>query len=397
MQNELSDLRQRVAPMNSKDEHPAGLFQPFKKPALGFVGTLLTELRPVMKEPSAKKVVWLMVGNIICSSVLSYWSRSSASLALGAFTQLTLFDLLCLGNCLLGMWVSQQKPGPTYSFGYRRWEVLAILASTILSQLGSFLVLKESLERLLEPVAVHSGRLLPGVVLGLCWHLLVQLSVQQPSLATVLQASSSSWLQEHLTDISHSVCSVVPGLSGLLLPRLNPILLLGWAEACLLLFCHTLLLSYGWQHADTVTAVLLAIMCCATMLPVSIHCACVLLQTTPRHLLGQLDKCLREASTLDGVLEFRHELFWTLAFGTLAGSVHVRVRRDANEQLVLAHIVDRLSGLVPELTVQVFKDEWAWSRAAPFHPSRDQTAGLERRESLGSQSVLQVATAPAKV
>ncbi|XP_075742131.1 zinc transporter 6-like [Rhipicephalus microplus] len=143
MQNELSDLRQRVAPMNSKDENSAGSFQPFKKPALGLIGTLLTELRPVMKEPAAKKVVWLMVGNIICSSVLSYWSRSSGSLALNAFTQLTLFDLLCLGNCLLGMWVSQQKPGPTYSFGYRRWEALAILASTILSQLGSFLVLKE--------------------------------------------------------------------------------------------------------------------------------------------------------------------------------------------------------------------------------------------------------------
>ena len=31
----------------------------------------------------------------------------------------------------------------------------------------------------------------------------------------------------------------------------------------------------------------------------------VLLQTTPSHLLSSLDKCLREASTLDGVLEFR--------------------------------------------------------------------------------------------
>ena len=32
---------------------------------------------------------------------------------------------------------------------------------------------------------------------------------------------------------------------------------------------------------------------------------------------GQLDKVLREASTLDGVLEFRHEHFWTLAFGKM--------------------------------------------------------------------------------
>lgn len=41
------------------------------------------------------------------------------------------------------------------------------------------------------------------------------------------------------------------------------------------------------------------------------------IQTAPSHILGQLDKVLREASTLDGVLEFRHEHFWTLSFGTL--------------------------------------------------------------------------------
>jgi len=40
-------------------------------------------------------------------------------------------------------------------------------------------------------------------------------------------------------------------------------------------------------------------------------------QTTPSHIIGQLDKCIREASTLDGVLEFRHEHFWTVAFGMM--------------------------------------------------------------------------------
>ena len=40
-------------------------------------------------------------------------------------------------------------------------------------------------------------------------------------------------------------------------------------------------------------------------------------QTTPSHVVSQLDKCLREALTLDGVLEFRHEHFWTLSTGVL--------------------------------------------------------------------------------
>ena len=41
-----------------------------------------------------------------------------------------------------------------------------------------------------------------------------------------------------------------------------------------------------------------------------------------------------------------------------AGSAHVRIRRDANEQLVLAHVTNRLLPLVSALTVQIFKDDW---------------------------------------
>ena len=35
---------------------------------------------------------------------------------------------------------------------------------------------------------------------------------------------------------------------------------------------------------------------------------------------------------------FRNEHFWTLTWGVLAGSLDVRVRRDANEQTVLAEV-----------------------------------------------------------
>lgn len=95
-----------------------------------------------------------------------------------------------------------------------------------------------------------------------------------------------------------------------------------------------------------------------TMFPFGVYTGKILLQTTPAHLITQLDKSLREASTLDGVLEFRDEHFWTLSFGMLVGSLHVRIRRDADEQLVLAHVWNKLAGLVQHLTVHIFKDDW---------------------------------------
>ncbi|CAF89989.1 unnamed protein product, partial [Tetraodon nigroviridis] len=114
----------------------------------------------------------------------------------------------------------------------------------------------------------------------------------------------------------------------------------------------------NYNAADTASAVAIALMTFGTMYPMSVYSGKVLLQTTPPHVIGQLDKLLREVSTLDGVLEVRNEHFWTVGFGSLAGSAHVRIRRDANEQLVLAHVTNRLLPLVSTLTVQIFKDDW---------------------------------------
>jgi hypothetical protein len=113
---------------------------------------------------------------------------------------------------------------------------------------------------------------------------------------------------------------------------------------------------------DTYSSIFMAIMTIGTMLPFGVYTGNILLQTTPSHLITQLDKVLREASTLDGVLEFREEHFWTLSLGHLAGSLQVRIRRDADEQLVLAHVWNKLAGIVHILTIHIFKDDWMRQR-----------------------------------
>lgn len=150
----------------------------------------------------------------------------------------------------------------------------------------------------------------------------------------------------------------MPGLSKILLPRVNPFILVGVADA-FTLTCTYLLIQMGSSYLiDTYASIIIAIMTMGTMLPLAVYTGKILLQTTPPHLITQLDKCLREASTLDGVLEFRDEHFWTLSLGVLVGSLHIRVRRDADEQLVLAHVWNKLAGMVQILTIHVFKDDW---------------------------------------
>lgn len=139
-------------------------------------------------------------------------------------------------------------------------------------------------------------------------------------------------------------------------------------------FCH--LIFSEANIMDTVCGSVLSFLLIVTLLPLCSFTGNILLQTTPTHMTSHLDKCLREASTMDGVLEFRNEHFWSLGYNNIVGSLHVRIRRDANEQVVLSHLTNRLSNLLSDLTIQVFKDEWSWQPTSRYMRT-DQSALLK--------------------
>ncbi|XP_060687321.1 zinc transporter 6 [Hemiscyllium ocellatum] len=335
-----------------------GTIHPFHKTHRSLGGKFTQEFLLVSADRRSWKILLFGLLNLICTGFLLMWCSSTNSMALTAYTYLTIFDFFSLMTCLISFWVTLKKPSSGYSFGFERFEVLAVFAATVLAQLGALFILKESVERFLEQPEIHTGRLLVGTFVALFFNLLTMLSLKNKALSYVSEAASTSWLQEHVADLSRSLCGIIPSLSNILLPRMNPFVLIDLAGALALCITYMLIEINNYFAVDTASAIAIAVMTFGTMYPMSVYSGKVLLQTTPSHVIGQLDKLLREVSTLDGVLEVRNEHFWTLGFGTLAGSVHVRIRRDANEQLVLAHVTNRLSTLVKTLTVQIFKDDW---------------------------------------
>ncbi|XP_042357928.1 zinc transporter 6 isoform X2 [Plectropomus leopardus] len=340
------------------DTYVLGTIHPFRKTHRSIFGKLQQEFRLVTSDRRSWRILLFGALNLLCTGCLLMWCSSTNSMALTAYTYLTIFDLFSLITCLISSWVTMKKPSQVYSFGFERLEVLAVFASTVLVQLGALFILKESVERFMEQPEVHTGRLLVGTFVALFFNLLTLLSVRNKPFTYVSEAASSSWLQEHVADLSRSLCGIIPGLSSVLLPRMNPFVLINMAGALSLCITYMLIEINNYNAVDTASAVAIALMTFGTMYPMSVYSGKVLLQTTPSHIIGQLDKLLREVSTLDGVLEVRNEHFWTVGFGSLAGSAHVRIRRDANEQLVLAHVTNRLLPLVSTLTVQIFKDDW---------------------------------------
>jgi hypothetical protein len=97
--------------------------------------------------------------------------------------------------------------------------------------------------------------------------------------------------------------------------------------------------------------------------------ALILMQTVPLETVQRIQNSLREMATFEGILEFQHQHFWIVHEGELAGSLHVRVRRDANSQTVLAQVSNKLAHLIAprNLTVQVVKDDWMQA-AIPVTP-----------------------------
>uniref|UniRef100_A0A8C1I0X1 Solute carrier family 30 member 6 n=1 Tax=Cyprinus carpio carpio TaxID=630221 RepID=A0A8C1I0X1_CYPCA len=324
-----------------------GTIHPFRRSHRSVLGRFAQEFSLVTSDRRSWRILLFGVLNLICTACLLMWCSSTNSMALTAYTYLTIFDLFSLITCLLSFWVTMKKPSQVYSFGFERFEVLAVFASTVLVQLGALFILKESVERFVEQPEVHTGRLLVGTFVALFFNLLTLLSVKNKPFVFVSEAASTSWLQEHVADLSRSLCGLIPALSSVLLPRMNPFVLINLAGAFALGITYML--------------IEIKLICSCTPYCSSSSTLVVLsfLQTTPSHVIGQLDKLLREVSTLDGVLEVRNEHFWTIGFGSLAGSVHVRIRRDADEQMVLAHVTNRLNTLVSTLTVQIFKDDWA--------------------------------------
>lgn len=319
--------------------------------------SVLTSIFYLVRSSHSRSTIIITIATLIACLIVFTMAGQANSMALQAYCSLCIFDLLFIGTALLSAWIMENNNTKvrqkiqnatnnnnnnstdhptslfiptqtiaTFSYGTARFEVLAVFTSTMLSILGAFFILKESIEKYLEDETINREYLILASILTFIMHMFVIYFVRNQAFDHVIAASSSSWLQEHVSDMFQSVCHYIPGLSRLLLPRINPLALLCWCGLAIV-FSDSFLLKMGYGHfVDTLSSLLMAFMTFGTMVPMAIYSGKILLQTTPAPMIGQLDKCLHEASRLDGVLEFRHEHFWALSFGTLVGSLHVRCR-----------------------------------------------------------------------
>lgn len=316
-------------------------------------------LHRVLEHPSGRRASTATAACALCAIFLIYVVSVTRSLVLTGAAWLSVFSFFALFSAIVSMAIPQ-KCSENYTFGLVRAPVVAVFSTAVLAQLSAVFLTKESVEQMLETGHHHGGHpasnyhfYSASIVVTIALFLAAYAVPNQP-FQYVLTSSHSSVLQEHAADISHAICYVVPGLSRILLPRINALSLLAFICSACCIATHWFLEEFWWF--DAVAALVLSFSVFSTMMPLSSYTGRVLLQTTPPHVHNQIDRCISEASTVDGVLELRNLHFWQLDFSQIAGTVDVRVRRDANEQMVLALVTEKLHPVVHILTVQVLKD-----------------------------------------
>ena len=275
------------------------------------------------------------------------------------------FDCTALIIGLYGSIMSKWKPNQIYSYGYVRYEYLSGFINGILLIFISIYILIESIHRLIDPPIVHTKQLLLvsflgflvnmyGVIYfhdqhhgGTCNHH----SHQDECNGVDSSATTSIFNHHHHHHHHHHHDENIYGVY---------LHMIADALGSVGVITSTLLVEYlGWYTADPICSLIISVMILYTSIPLITNSSRVLLQRTPTIYEQQINECVREILTLDGVVSANNLHFWVLKSNHNVGNLKVMITTQSNEQTTLKQVVDIFRNHncdLKDLTIEVEKD-----------------------------------------
>lgn len=301
--------------------------------------TVSDYIRIIWVDKDAKNLFMFIILSTTFTFVEILYGTMSNSLGLISEAFHTFFDNIAMVISLMALVLSRSDPNNRFSYGYDRIEILSGFANGAFLLFVSFFLFVESVERILEPPELHShGRVISVAFVGLIINALGIMFFSRHSLHRS-ESIRSKARQDNMNIITtHLFTDMISGIG---------VIISSWLGQ-----------SMGWHFADTLVSIIIAVLIVRNAWPICSKTARVLLQTTPDSIYPHINKCLREASTLEGVLEYHSEHFWTQSPGIFVGSLSIKIRADANEQAVLQQVTKLFQPHIRHLTVQIEKDNW---------------------------------------
>lgn len=238
-------------------------------------------------------------------------SAVTGSLALLADAGHMFTDVAGILLAVLAITFASRPPTPQRTFGYYRLEILAAVVNAVLLFGIAVYILVEAWQRWQHPPEVEGGLMLAFALIGLVANL-VSLLILRSGAKESLNVRGA--YVEVLGDLLGSAAVIVAAL---------------------------VIAVTGWQRADVVASVLVALMILPRTWALLREAVDVLLEATPKDV--DLDEVRRHIVETPGVLDAHDLHAWTLTSGMPVLSVHVVVEDAVLDDGHSAQLLDRLA------------------------------------------------------
>jgi cobalt-zinc-cadmium efflux system protein len=222
----------------------------------------------------------------------------AGSLALIADAGHMLTDAAALALALVAAVVAQRPPGGSWTFGFRRVEILAALANGITLALVGIWIVYEAIRRLVSPTDVHGGLVLALAAAGIVVNLAAAALLLGPSRRSLNVRSAFLHVT---TDVAAFAGTALAG---------------------------ALILLTGWDRFDPLASLAVAGLIFWSSAVLLRDSSRILLDVSPGEMPPQdvADAML----AVDGVVEVHDLHIWTVGSGFPSLSAHVLVRPDGD-------------------------------------------------------------------
>lgn len=247
------------------------------------------------------------------------------SLALLSDAGHMLSDAVALGLSLSALIFGAKAATPSKTYGYKRFEILAALLNGVVLILISIFIFKEAIERLSTPPQVIGKGMMIISVIGLIINIVV---------AWILQSQGST--EENL-----NVKSAFLHVIGDLLGSVGAII-----AALLIIF-------FGWYIADPIASMIVSVLVLYSGWNVLKEAVNILMEAKPTNI--DSNKVISLLKSVDGVEDVHDLHIWMITSDFSSMTVHLKVRRDADRDLILEQAkksIDKEFGL-KHVTIQI--------------------------------------------
>jgi cobalt-zinc-cadmium efflux system protein len=234
----------------------------------------------------------------------------TGSLALLADAGHMLTDAAAVVLALGASYVAARGGGPRSTFGLHRLEILAALVNALVLLVVCGYLAWAGIARLLDPADVDGGPMVAFAAVGLVANA-VSLAILHRSDTGSLNMRGA--LNEVFADLLGSVLAVVAGL---------------------------MILLWGFDRADPVASLLIAVLILPRSLLLLRDVSLVLLEVAPAGL--DLDDVRDHLLEMPGVVDVHDLHAWTITSGMPSLSAHVTVTQQALDEQGVGGILDRL-------------------------------------------------------